>query len=248
VKHTVLFRLMAEKDGFLFFRRCEGMEFEEAYRQWMDNHLARRSGERLRRLREGPAYGEKLFLTNAWWPAVGHFDDLHPEYEVYDYRDGSRFLDHAFIRPPYRIDWETDAYGTHLRNIGRREYDDGLDRQNQLIHDGWKVYRFSVDALRDHPRKCQQFIQQVMGRLYSGGGHATAKALSLREREIVKMAARRKEPIAIADVCLLLHTGEKPARKMLKGLANRGILIPASGSLRITSYRLGPNAIQYLGD
>src|SRR4051812_4140275 len=118
------------------------MVFDQAYAEWMNKHLTTRSGERLRRLREGHQYGEKLFLTNAWYPAVGNLDDLHPEYEVYDYRDGSRFIDHAFIRFPHRICWESDSFGTHLRKIGRKEYDDGLDRQNHLMLDGWKIFRF----------------------------------------------------------------------------------------------------------
>mgnify|MGYP002404263232 CR=1 FL=1 len=216
------------------------MNFEQAYDKWMRQHLASRTGERLRRLQEGHAFGEKLFLTNAWYPAVGHFDDLHPEYEVFDYRDGSRFLDHAFIRPPHKINWETDPYGTHLKNISRRDYDDGLDRQNTLVLDGWKIFRFSIDQLKDQPRKCQQFVQQVMGRLY--GGNIERPAVSLKQREIVRMAAYRKEPITARDVCQLLQVGVKHARQLLKELVHLGMLVPASGKERITAYLLGPKA------
>lgn len=216
------------------------MGFEKEYAQWMDKHLSLRSGERLRRLKEGHGYGEKLFLTNAWYPAVGNFDDLHPEYEVYDYRDGSRFLDHALIRFPHRLDWESDAFGTHLRNIGRKDYDDGLDRQNQLVLDGWRVFRFSKDQLTEQPRKCQQFIQQVLGELY---GKGTVRApLPLKQREIVRMAVRRKEPITVADVRNLLAVGDKHARNLLKELLDLQMLIPASGSLRVRSYSPGPRA------
>jgi len=215
------------------------MGFDEAYAKWMEGHLASRSGERLRRLKEGHLYGEKLFLSQAWYPAIGNFDDLHPEYEVFDYRDGSRFLDHAFIRYPYKIDWETDAFGTHWSKISRKQYDDGLERQNQIGHDGWKVFRFSVDQLKEQPRKCQQFIQQVMGRLYGGSAHP-ALQLSLKEREIVRVAIRLNRPIMAEDVCAWIGIGRKHAHELVKSLAEQAILTPASGDIRIRSYRLGP--------
>jgi hypothetical protein len=37
-------------------------------------------------LERGHAHGEKLFLQNVWWPMFSHFDHLHPEYEVLDWR------------------------------------------------------------------------------------------------------------------------------------------------------------------
>lgn len=215
------------------------MGFDEAYATWMERHLASRSGERLRRLQEGQGYGEKLFLSQAWYPAIGNFDDLHPEYEVFDYRDGSRYLDHAFIRYPYKIDWETDSYGTHWSKISRKQYDDGLERQNQIVHDGWQVFRFSVDQLKEQPRKCQQFIQQVMGRLYGKSVHPALR-LSLKEREIARIAVRMNRPVTAADVCKLLGIGRKQASGLLKSLAFHAVLVPASGSERVRTYRLGP--------
>lgn len=224
------------------------MGFEEAYRQWLDKHIAARTGERLRRLQEGHGYGEKLFLSQAWYPAIGNFEDLHPEYEVFDYQDGSRFLDHAFIRYPYKINWETDAYGTHWSKISRRQYDDGLERQNQIIHDGWKVFRFSVDQLKEQPRKCQQFIQQVLGRLYSGNTNPSPQQLSLKEREIVRLTVRTRsnQPITSTDVCQWLGVSRKHAHELLKSLAAQSILMPASGNVRVRSYRLGPRAVEIL--
>lgn len=221
------------------------MGFEKDYAQWMERHLTSRSGERLRRLREGHKYGEKLFLSQAWYPAIGNFDDLHPEYEVFDYQDGNRYLDHAFIRYPYKIDWETDAYGTHWSKISRKQYDDGLERQNQIVLDGWKVFRFSVDQLNEQPRKCQQFIQQVMGRLYSGS-MKPALQLSLKEREIVRMAVRLNRPTKATDVCNLLGIGRKQASGLLKSLAFHAVLAPASGSERVRTYRLGTRIGDFL--
>lgn len=83
------------------------MEFEEAYNEFISEHASRRKGERLRRLTEGHAHGEKMFLERVWWPAFGHFQQLHPEYEVYDFRDGSRFLDFATSAVDRMLTWRS---------------------------------------------------------------------------------------------------------------------------------------------
>jgi len=54
--------------------------FADAYQAFLEYHLARRSGERLRRLREGHGHAEKAFLELVWWPAFRTFRGLHPEY------------------------------------------------------------------------------------------------------------------------------------------------------------------------
>ncbi|MFC5407431.1 hypothetical protein [Cohnella soli] len=85
------------------------MDFNATYEQWLSMHRNLRYGERLRRLEEGHGYLEKLILENVWWPAVGHFDHLHPEYEVFDFRDGTRFLDFAWLPGPIRLNIEVTA-------------------------------------------------------------------------------------------------------------------------------------------
>ncbi|MBW7454937.1 hypothetical protein ACFOLF_28745 [Paenibacillus sepulcri] len=67
------------------------MAFLPVYRSWMEKHLNSRSGERERRLAEGHGHAEKLFLEKVWYPAFGEFENLHPEYEVADFRDGRAF-------------------------------------------------------------------------------------------------------------------------------------------------------------
>ena len=83
--------------------------FEDKHKQYINSHMTRRKGERLRRLKEGHGYAEKLFLQNVWWPIIGHYEYLHPEYEISDFKDGSRYLDFAYIRPPFRLTWKLTA-------------------------------------------------------------------------------------------------------------------------------------------
>ena len=91
------------------------MEFEKAHQSFICVHKQARTGERLRRLEEGHGQAEMMFLKQVWWPVFHHFDNLHPEYEVNDFKDGNRYLDFAYIRPAIRICFEIDGYGTHQR-------------------------------------------------------------------------------------------------------------------------------------
>lgn len=212
------------------------MDFNEAYDAFIKDHAARRSGERLRRIREGHGYAEKLFLEQVWWPAIGHFRHLHPEYEVKDYQDGARFIDYAYIRPPYRIAFEIDGYGPHLRDVDRWRFGDHLMRQNQLVLDGWKIFRFSFDDLVRKERRCQQMVLHLMGRWY--GEREEAPTLLGRELDIARLAAGSVEPVTPTAVAAYLGIRPENARKWLSRMVANGVLRPASGERRIRSYVL----------
>jgi very-short-patch-repair endonuclease len=119
--------------------------FEAAYAKWMAGHCQASRGERNRRLREEHGHAEKCFLANVWWPTFGHFEGLHPEYEVRDFKDGGRFLDYACLSVGMRMCIEIDGYGPHWREISRWRFADNLMRQNHLLIDGWRLLRFAYD-------------------------------------------------------------------------------------------------------
>ncbi|MDF2607065.1 MAG: hypothetical protein K0S34_1260 [Bacillales bacterium] len=213
------------------------MGFEEEYQVFMNNHLQARTGERLRRLLEGHKQAEMLFLKQVWWPLFYQFKYLHPEYEVDDFRDGKRYLDFAYIRPGIRICLEIDGYGPHLRNISRWQFSDNLDRQNQLVIDRWTVIRFSFDQVKENPRRCQQVVQQVIGRWL--GDELDLTPLSLLEKEVLRLVIRKGEDISPKEVEKFLNLSDKPVKKLLTQLVKKRMLIPTSGTKRIRSYRLG---------
>lgn len=68
------------------------MSYAMTHAAWIDYHLKHRKGERRRRLERGHQHGESLFLRNVWWPLMASFDQLHPEYEVLDWRAGHTSL------------------------------------------------------------------------------------------------------------------------------------------------------------
>jgi very-short-patch-repair endonuclease len=213
------------------------MGFEEEYQNLMDSHLQTRTGERLRRLKEGHKHAEMLFLKQVWWPLFQHFRYLHPEYEVNDFKDGKRYLDFAYIRPTMQICFEIDGYGPHLQKISRWQFSDSLERQNQLVIDGWTVIRFSYDQVKEKPRRCQQIIQQVIGRWL--GDELEQTALSLVEKEVIRLAIQKGEAISPIEVEKYLKLSSKTVRKVLSQLVEKQMLTPASGTVRVRSYQLG---------
>jgi hypothetical protein len=210
--------------------------FEQVYESFIQSHLRRRTGERLRRLEQGHQYGEKLLLENAWYPAFGHFEKLHPEYEVRDFRNGVRYLDAAYVHEGFRISLEADGYSPHLREISRDAFSDERDRQNDLVIDGWKVLRFSVDRLKQQPRECQRRLQQLMGKCL--GEWEMLKGLGLEERELLRKAMRLGGIIKTVDAQDCLGVSDRTARLWLQQLVKKRILLPHSGTQRIHSYRL----------
>ncbi|TNJ61896.1 DNA-binding response regulator [Paenibacillus hemerocallicola] len=216
------------------------MSFEHDYEVFLKIHLHKYSGEKLRRLKEGHGHAEKLFLQHVWWPAIGHFEHLHPEYEVLDFKDGTRYLDFAYIRPPFQICFEIDGYGPHARDANRHQFADNLMRQNHLTIDGWKVIRFSYDDIQDKPRRCQQMLQQLMGRWF-GDGQSPIQ-LNWKQKEIVRIALRSSVPVTPAEVSSRLGISDRYARDLLHQLVEMDVLLPASGTQRVRSYRLNNTA------
>jgi hypothetical protein len=243
VKNTPLSRaaIAARESGYFILRRCRDLEFEAAYTLFMEKHRKTRQGEQLRRLIEGHKHGEKMLLENVWWPAFQNFDDLYPEYEVSDFKDGTRYLDYAFLVGNIMLNIEVDGFNSHAKSISRSKFSDNLMRQNHLILDGWKVIRFSYDDVVERPRMCQQILQQFMGRWISGRKNDQISALSAEERDILRLGLRRSGKLYTAEVCHHLTIGEKKARKLLHGLLDVGLLLPPGDRttrIRIRYYRL----------
>ncbi|WP_248928066.1 endonuclease domain-containing protein [Paenibacillus hamazuiensis] len=214
--------------------------FEEAHEQWMKRHILKRSGERLRRLKEGHGYAEKLFLQHVWWPSFGHLnDDLHPEYEVMDFRFGAYFLDFAYIpaQPFPRIAIEIDGFGPHAKNIDRKQFGEQLNRQNFLVATDWRVLRFSVDDVKEQPFRCSQYLQLLLGKYFTYGGQPAAEKVELVEKELLRLALTMSRPIKSTDVMNHFRVSRNTAHHWLKRLADKQLIIPHGGrGRRIRSF------------
>lgn len=212
------------------------MGFEEDYESFLHTHLQSRTGERQRRLNEGHSHAEMVFLKEVRWPLFHHFHYLHPEYEVDDFKDGKRYLDFAYIRGAIRICFEIDGYGPHVKQMSRWQFADHLERQNQLLIDGWTVIRFSYDQVAEKPKRCQQTTRQVIGKML--GDELDHLSLTYTEKEIIRFAIKKGADITPREVCRLLKLSDKTVKKLLAELVHKGVLIPTSGKQRIHSYLL----------
>jgi hypothetical protein len=214
------------------------MRFEIAHEEFLKYHMKGRTGENLRRFKEGHGHANKMFLEKVWWPSFDHFDHLYPEYEVDDFKDGKRYLDFAYLRPPFQVCIEIDGFGPHWQDLNRWKFADNLIRQNHLVIDGWKVLRFSYDDVKDHPRRCQQIVQQLIGRWLVE--EPPNQKLNYIEREVIRIAMRKGAPITIGNVASHLGVGNKKAKTLLGSLVEKKWIIPLSGFERIHFYGLNP--------
>lgn len=213
------------------------MGFEEAYQAFIIEQTKGMTKEERASFHSRHDPMGKLFLEQVWWPIFGNFDYLYAEYEVDDYKDGTRYLDFAYIRPPFRINIDLDGFKTHYKDISRWQFTDNNRRQNHIVLDGWKVFRFSYDDVKDNPRQCQQFIQQIIGRFY---GNGPIPHLSYIEREIIRIAMATEHPIRPIDMKQALEVGEKQARCLLRGLSDKGIIIPCGMGNKVCRYKMHP--------
>lgn len=215
------------------------MSYEREYEAFMENQRKGRSGESLRRLQEGHGYLEGLFLQHVWWPAVGNFEHLYAEYEVSDFAHGSRYLDFAYLRPPYRLCFELDGFGTHVKDLNRWQFADQLQRQNQLVFDDWKVFRFTLDDIKEKPQRCRLFIQQLLGKYY--GSAVESPHLNKKEKQLAQLFVHLGQAVTPASAAAFLQISSVHTRRLLYSLHAKGIIVPSAGRDRIRSYMLNPD-------
>lgn len=215
------------------------VELQAAYAAWMERHIGRSKGEAKRRLVEH-GHAERMFLRQVWWPAFGSFEGLYPEYEVRDFKDKWRYLDYAYLSQGFKVCIEIDGYGSHWRDADRWRFADHLMRQNQLVIDGWLVLRFSYDDVMEKPRRCQQTVQQLLGRrgLTDKGLHQT---LQPTEQAILRAAFGSLGEVKVVQIAATFGIYRKTAAKHLKALAAKGYLLPVKpDGRRICRYKVNP--------
>ena len=237
------------------------MDFHEAHKRFVAQHLVRRTGERKRRLAEGHAHAEKLFCRNVWWKLRGNFDDLHPEYEVRDWRNRSYFTDFAYITPLVRIIIEIKGYQSHVVNMDRQKYCNELNRETFLFGAGYYVISFAYDDVEQRPDICITLLRMVLSKYTtipsittpstaasspsptspSKAAAATARStdfpgsnmkMDLFEKEIIRYAALLGRPVKPIEVRHHLDIHYRYARRILDGLCAKGWFHPIYGADR----------------
>jgi len=215
--------------------------FEEVYESFLDKHKKLAKGDRLRRLEEHGSL-EKLLLEKVWWPAFGNFDNLHPEYEVTDFKDGDRFLDYALLVALFKVCIEADGFGTHQKSITRWQFNDERNRQNDLVIDGWIVIRFTYDEITNNPRKCQMKLQQLIGKMVPNIARIGNMPYSFLERAVIKYAIGKVDGLIIpGEIENYMELGKYKVKELLRSLVDKGAFEPVNEGIegkRVRKYRL----------
>lgn len=232
------------RNGTFGWKAGAQMDFTSAYKRLLAESRKTGSPERIRLLKRGLGFAEVAFLKKVWWPIHGHFQHLHPEYEVIDYSGGTRYIDFAYLRGTIKLAIEVDGFSTHAQNLDRAKFAYRLHRQNLLTVNHWDILRFSFDDIDSHPHRCQRTIQQYIGSRFAANLYNSAETprASAVEREIVRLARSLPGPIAPKHIGEHLDLERTTVYSYLRKMVAKGWLVPASGTKRIRTYALTESA------
>jgi very-short-patch-repair endonuclease len=226
-----------------YFGGMISMSFEESHAEFIHYHLQKRTGERRGRLDRGHREAEKLFCQNIWWPLCENFDNLHPEYEVLDWRGRSFFCDFVWITLAVRLIIEIKGFGPHVRDMDRQKYCNELNRETFLSGMGFQVISFAYDDVAYRPELCITLLRLVLSRY-----QATASPTSLNsvvEREIIRLACTIAGPVRPIDVVNHLGINHRTAVRTLQSLGKQGLFSAVTGESGkyAVRYELQPNKL-----
>ena len=95
---------------------------------------------------------------------------LVPQHPVADIEGTTRYVDFALRTVAERIAFEIDGLTWHVPDPDRvRDYEDALLRQNSLVHQGWRVFRWTDRQVAGEPGRVKDqlalFLERVPGLL-----------------------------------------------------------------------------------
>jgi superfamily II DNA or RNA helicase len=95
---------------------------------------------------------------------------LVPQHPVADVYGNTRYIDFALRTIAERIAFEIDGLTWHVPNPDRvHDYENALLRQNSLIHNGWRVFRWTDRQIAGEPERVKEqlalFLERIPGLL-----------------------------------------------------------------------------------
>lgn len=140
------------------------------------------------------------------------WEKIIPNYAV-TLEDGStRFIDFAIISERSKIAIEIDGYAYHAEGtITRNKFDDQLNRQNELILQGWALLRFSFDQTQQETQRCRDQLRRLLiddELLHRNFSRAETQPTAIQIEALAALAACRAEGIRKGLVALPTGTGK----------------------------------------
>lgn len=215
------------------------MSFESEHERWIHYHLARRKGERLDALKRGHGYGNRLFVEKIWWPLLGHFKGLHPEYEVRDWRGRAYYVDFMLLIGSIRIVFEIMDYGSH--GTDRTKYRLDMNRGLFLQSQDCLVFYISLDELKENPSFIQSVVRNILSPYSAAIGDklgTSERKFSKIERDLMRIAIRNNRLIRPVTAAKELELDRYTVTKYCRSLVNKGKFRPLQKgvSQRVTYY------------
>ncbi|WP_235680285.1 transcriptional regulator [Paenibacillus albicereus] len=217
-------------------------DFKQAYTAWLEEEVQREENVRRKeRLAAGLGHGTEEFLRRAWFPAIGGFQHLHPEWEVRDMGGGCRYIDLAYLPPAGgRSAFEIQGYGPHARDLDVRRFKDLSWRHSYLSIDSWMVLPVAYPSIQEEPKRCQQLVLAFVGKFVA---MSVSRKLNWQEAEILRYAYRQMVPFSAIELSEHLMASESHTRKLLGKMVDGGYLSIVSGKMRYRLYGLSERSL-----
>lgn len=210
--------------------------FKKDYETWMQQQIDQETNHRRKELLlKGLSHGTMELLRVIWYPTVGNFDHLYPEWEVRDMKSGYRYLDLAFMPGNSKGNVEVQDYRTHARDLDTRRFKDLCRRQSLLSLDDWIYLPIAYLSIREEPEFCKQLILSFIGKFLS---YDVDTRLNWLEAETVRYARRLLRPFSPPELAKHLRISVRHARTILHNLVDGSHLVVASGNARFRTYQL----------
>ncbi|HET7627918.1 MAG TPA: transcriptional regulator [Bacillales bacterium] len=211
--------------------------FKKTFESWMHAQLADDSHPRRQdSLKHGLNRSSIEFLRSVWYPAVGHFDHLHAEWEVIDLNSGYRYIDFAYMPGgSVKVAIEIQGYGPHARDLEISRFKDLCWRHSLLTLDGWTLFPVAFPSILDEPEKCRQLILAIIGKYMSP---ASSAELTWAQAELIRYARRKFRPITPREAAHHLRLSPSHTRRILHSLVELQKFEIANGKQRRRTYKL----------
>jgi hypothetical protein len=200
------------------------MGFTEEHTKWLEYHIQRRSGERRSRLERGHGHAEQMFLERVWWSIFGNLNDLHPEYEVADWRGRPYFIDFAWLPGQCKFAMEVKGFGPHVQQTDRIRYRHELDRETFLQILGFRVVSIPYDNLESEPMLSINLLKSLLSP-YMAASLRDQRYTRL-ERDTLSIALRMSKPVRPVDLVKELEINRRTAVLCLQSLCKKGKFRP----------------------
>jgi superfamily II DNA or RNA helicase len=156
---------------------------------------------------------EDLFtelFTQVFGPEKALF--LVPQHPVNDIYGSSRFVDLALRARGEKIAFEIDGLPWHVPEVvPAQKYEDDLLRQNSLVHQGWRVFRWTDRQVAHEPERVKEqlalFLERLPGLLSFDDflPRQAGEVVQLREHQEAALLALRRMRVEGKTIALLEH-------------------------------------------